>query len=465
MSQSPTITTPAHLREGYGGQAMSQAGMILGTAAYMAPEQAKGRTLDRRADVWAFGCVLYEMLTGHRAFAGDDVSDTLAAVLRAEVDWSLLPATVSPSLRTFLTRCLEKDPKQRVHDIADVRLALEGAFETVAIGTTDPSVSPGSVASAWRRAAPSVVSALATGGLVGVVAWVAWSPGAPSVPITRFTVPLAEDQNFTNTGRQAVAISPDGSQIVYVANSTLYIRPMAAPEARVVPGARVEGGLLNPVFSPDGGWIAFWSAADNAIRRIAVSGGAAVTVCPAERPLGMSWDGDGILFGQIEGIMRVSPVTGGAPELIVKAGVSEVLDTPQMLPDGRTVLFTVTTSVGADRWDKANVVAQALGSSERTVLIKGGSAGRYVPSGHIVYAVGRTLFGVAFDLSRLAVTGGQVSRHRRAQTSQRIPMSRPGPRISACHRVGRSSTFQRPRRRRRRSGSSCGSAQRVRRSR
>ena len=169
-------------------------------------------------------------------------------------------------------RCLKKDPKQRVHDIADVRLALEGAFEAVAIGTTDPGVAPRSLASAWRRAAPSVVSALAAGGLVGVVAWGAWSAGAPPVPVTRFTVALAEDQNFTNTGRQAVAISPDGSQIVYVANSTLYIRPMATPEARVVPGARVQGGLLNPVFSPDGGWIAFWSTADNAIRRIAVSG-------------------------------------------------------------------------------------------------------------------------------------------------------------------------------------------------
>ncbi len=396
LSQSPTVST--------------QAGMILGTAAYMAPEQAKGRTVDRRADVWAFGCVLYEMLTGHRAFAGDDASDTLAAVLRAEVDWTLLPATVPPSLRAFLTRCLKKDPKQRVHDIADVRLALEGAFETVATGTSVPAVAPRPIASAWRRAVPSLVSALAAGAIVGVAWWVwwAWSPDAPSMAVTRFSVPLAEDQNFTNTGRQAVAISPDGSQIMYVANSTLYIRPMATAEARAVPGARGQGGLLNPIFSPDGGWIAFWSAADNAIKRIAVSGGAAVTVCPAERPLGMSWDGDEILFGQIMGIMRVSPATGGAPELIVNAGAGEVLDTPQMLPDGRTVLFTVTTSVGTDRWDKANVIAQALGSSERTVLVKGGSAGRYVPSGHIVYAVGGTLFGAAFDLSRLAVMGGSV---------------------------------------------------------
>ena len=119
------------------------------------------------------------MLTGHRAFAGDDVSDTLAAVLRAEVDWSLLPKTLSPSLRTFLTRCLKKDPKQRVHDIADMRLALEGAFETVAIGITDPGVAPRSLASAWRRAVPSVVSALAAGGLVGVVAWGAWRWARP----------------------------------------------------------------------------------------------------------------------------------------------------------------------------------------------------------------------------------------------------------------------------------------------
>ena len=119
-SQSPTITTPA----------MTQAGMILGTAAYMSPEQARGKAVDKRADIWAFGCVLYEMLTARRAFAGDEVSDTLASVLAREPDWALLPATVPPVLGTYLRRCLHKEPRQRIHDIADVRLALEGAFET-----------------------------------------------------------------------------------------------------------------------------------------------------------------------------------------------------------------------------------------------------------------------------------------------------------------------------------------------
>ena len=146
---SPTITTPAHLRQGFGGQAMTQAGMILGTAAYMSPEQARGKTVDKRADIWAFGCVLYEMLTGQRAFDGEGVSETLARVIEREPDWARLPATLSPALRTYLTRCLQKDPRQRVQAIGDVRLALEGAFETAVAQTAAPAAAAQCAASHW----------------------------------------------------------------------------------------------------------------------------------------------------------------------------------------------------------------------------------------------------------------------------------------------------------------------------
>jgi serine/threonine-protein kinase len=183
---------------------------------------------------------------------------------------------------------------------------------------------------------------------------------------------------------------------------------MSDLEAKPIPGTEIPQGVVNPVFSPDGRSIAFWSGADRTVKRIAVNGGAAVTICTAERPFGMTWDADGILFGQGRaGIMRVL-ASGGEPEILVKVNDSEVAHGPQMLPDGRTVLFTLATGTGTDRWDKAKVVVQPLRSGERKTLIDGGSDGRYLPTGHVVYALGGTLFAVPFDLRRLEVTGEPV---------------------------------------------------------
>ena len=214
-------------------------------------------------------------------------------------------------------------------------------------------------------------------------------------------MPLAAGQDFTNAGRQVVAISPDGTQMVYVANFGLHLRSMSDSVSRPIAGTDVPlGGALNPVFSPDGRSIAFWSAADQTIKRIATNGGAPVPIAPAGRPLGMTWDDAGILFGQSgTGIMRV-PASGGTPTTVVKVNEGELADTPQMLPDGRTVLFTLGTASGTDRWDKAKVVVQS-GSSERKIVIDGGSDGRYLPTGHLVYALGGTLFAVPFDAGRL----------------------------------------------------------------
>ncbi len=186
MSQAPTITTPA----------MTQAGMILGTAAYMSPEQARGKTIDKRADIWAFGCVLFEMLTAKRAFAGEDVTDTLAAVVRSEPPWDGLPDTVSPTLRVYLRRCLQKDPKQRVPDIAAMRLALEGAFETGASQTVAPVFVPQPVV--WRRALPVAV-ALVVGGLaVGLAAWGLWLSTAPRT-VARFEHVVPDSQRIAKS--------------------------------------------------------------------------------------------------------------------------------------------------------------------------------------------------------------------------------------------------------------------------
>jgi eukaryotic-like serine/threonine-protein kinase len=394
LPNSPTITSPVM---------MSAAGIILGTAGYMSPEQAKGLASDKRSDVWAFGCVLYEMLTGRRAFAGDDVSDTLAAVLRSEPDWTALPADVSAATRLLLQRCLEKDRKKRIADMSTARFLIDqpSIVEAAADVTRRPQPPM------WRRAVPFLVTAAFTAAIVAGIAWTLRSSPAPA-PISRFTIPLQEGQVFTNDGRHVIAISPDGSQIVYVADGRLHRRSMASLESVPIPGTEGRQGVLNPVFSPDGRSIAFWVADDRTIKRMAINGGAAVTVCTAERPLGMSWDASGILFGQgSQGIRRVAP-TGGEPETLVRVAAGEVAHGPQMLPDGRHLLFTLATGANADRWDKARVVLQALNSNDRKTLIDGGSDGRVLPTGHIVYALGGTLLAVPFDLKRLEVRGEPV---------------------------------------------------------
>ena len=395
MSMSPTITTPA----------MTQAGMILGTAAYMSPEQAKGRTVDRRADVWAFGAVLYEMLTGQRAFAGEDVSDTLANVLKMEPAWERLPAEVPARIRQVLRACLQKNAKQRIGDVQDVRLALEGAFETTVPGTAAPApaIQPRPL---WRRALPVVAAAVVASAMVGAAAWT-FKPASP-LTVARFAFALGEGQQFPPTGSHHLAVSPDGTLLVYAANSQLYLRSMSDLEPRPIPGTQQTPPPDEPVFSPDSRSIAFYAQVDNTIKKIAVSGGAAVTIRPADAPFGLRWDTDGIVFGQgSKGIMRVS-ANGGRPEVLASVKNGEVAYGPQVLPDGEWVLFTIATAATRDGWDKAQIVVQSLKTSERKTLVSGGSDGRYVPTGHIVYALGGVLFAVPFDLRHLNVTSGPV---------------------------------------------------------
>jgi Tol biopolymer transport system component len=385
-TMSPTITTPA----------MTQMGMILGTAAYMSPEQAKGRPADRRSDIWAFGAVLYEMLTGRRAFEGEDVSDTMASVLKADTNWSAVPTSVPPRVVTAMQRCLQRDPRQRIHDVGDLRLTLDGAFETAAPQGAAMAAAP--PRPLWRRLIP-----VSTAVIVGLAAgYGAWQLRPLPVPaITRFALALPADQRFTNTGRQVVALSPDGSTLVYVANQRLYLRSMGSLEAHVISGSDL-GAILNPVFSPDGQSVAFYTS--NSLKRLAIAGGAAVTICPAQNVWGMSWDDSGIVFGQAnQGILRVSP-NGGVPEVIAAVGNDEVASNPQVLPGGKAVLFSVKKNT--DSWDMGQVVVQPLPTGVRKTLIDGGADGRYVSTGHLVYALSGVLFAVPFDLRGLAVTGG-----------------------------------------------------------
>ena len=392
LSQSPTISLTA---------AATQMGMVIGTAAYMAPEQAKGKVVDKRADVWAFGAVLYEMLTGQKPFVGEDVSDTLALVLKFEPAWDALPPDTPPRICQVIQTCLQKDPKRRVQDIGDVRLAMAGVFETTGGASSDQVVA--GTLPVWQQPVTIAVEVLAALVLGGLAVWSLTRPGPPPPGlVTRFPIPLAADQTFSFANYPMVSISPDGSQVVYVANENLWLRPVDQLQAIQMPGTEFARG---PFFSADGQSIGFW--ADNELRKVSVSGGAPVTIADAPTLLlGASWGADDmILYGLSDGIMQV-PGASGTPALLIPADGDEEIYGPQMLPGGEWVLFTLVAD--GVSWDEAQIVTQSVTTDERTVLIEGGRDGRYLSTGHLVYVLNNVLLAVPFDVDSRQVTGGPV---------------------------------------------------------
>ncbi|HEV2306085.1 MAG TPA: protein kinase [Candidatus Acidoferrales bacterium] len=295
ISSSPTISRMA-----------TQAGIILGTAAYMSPEQAKGKSVDRRADIWAFGCVLYEMLTGKMAFSGETVTDTLAAVIRAEPDWTLLPKDTPTHVRVLLQRCLKKDAKQRLRDIGDARIALEEVLSGVA---KEQMAAAGASRPVWRRALPWVVAALCALVAAGLAAYLYFG-GAARGNGANVTLDVALPDGVSVLTRDSpnVALSPDGKEIVFMGAkgtvSQLYRRSLDEPDAE--PLAGTENGL-GPFFSPDGKWIGFF--ADGKLKRIPADGGRAQILADAPNQRGGSWAPDGSIIFSPEysaGLMEIS---------------------------------------------------------------------------------------------------------------------------------------------------------------
>ncbi len=383
----------------------TQAGMILGTAAYMSPEQAQGKPVDKRTDIWSFGVVLSEMLTGRQLFAGETISDIIAAVLRDKVDWSALPAEAPANLRKLLERCLERDRKRRLRDIGDARNEIADMLSDSPAAESESSEVIASPNTRWREIAWSLAVLLSV-----AVGWILLRPASVthSGPI-HLSITLASMQELGRDGDLLVALSPDGSRLVFEAHQgsepeQLYMRQMDRPEVKPIPGT---AGAANPCFSPDGKWVLFY--ADNKLKKVSLDGGEPQVVCDANWG-GASWGpGDTIVFTRDynTGLWRV-PAAGGAPvELtspdLPKGELGHLW--PQILPDGKSVLFTAFSTP----MEKARIVVISLETKKQQVLIEGGIFARYVSSGHLVYARGKTMMAVPFDLGSLKVTGPAVS--------------------------------------------------------
>ena len=399
-SQSPTLA-----RTG------TAAGLILGTAAYMSPEQARGKPVDKRADVWAFGVLLFEMLTGKRLFDGETVSDVLAAVLTREPQWNELPAATPPSVRRLLRHCLERNPKNRQHDIADARVALDEALT----GAPDDAAAASSARALplWLRPAPwaSLTGTLALA--LALAFWAPWRKAVVPLPPLRLSVELGAPDALVGPGAP-LAISPDGRLLAFTARNAanepwrLYVRPLDALEATPLSGTELAS---SPFFSPDSRWLAFFAAGK--LKKIAVAGGAPVTLCDAPDNRGGTWSEDGTIafmpraaYGM--GLWRVSS-EGGKPEILTSPDQSEGPTTdrwPQALPGGKAILFMA--GVGVGDYESSNILVQPVPQGARKILHRGGYYPRYVQSGHLVFIREGTLFAAGFDPQRLELLGPPV---------------------------------------------------------
>jgi serine/threonine-protein kinase len=401
LADSPTISAAA-----------TQKGVILGTAAYMSPEQARGKLVDKRADIWAFGVVLFEMLTGKNLFSGEDVTSTVARVLEREPDFLTLPKNLHPRIQLMLERCLKKDPKDRYSGISDARVDIQSVL-------ADPSgifVQPVSTAGPRRniRSTLSLIAAVVvlTAIIVGVAIWIL-KPAPPSEPrrVTRFSYELPEGQQFPSD--IMLAVSPDGRQFVYCTTDGLYLRSVDALDARRILGT--DRNSREPVFSPDGQWIAYWSQIEQKLKKIAISGGVPVVLCDTSITFGgLSWSSDNtIVYGDAlgGGVKRISS-DGGTPEILIEANLTKMSTegipvAPQMLPDGKNILFGNLFSL--TDLSNSQITIQSLESGERKVL-GGGITALYLSTGHLLSWQANdnlmSIVAVPFDPNTLEVKGG-----------------------------------------------------------
>ena len=393
---SPTFTSPA----------MTQIGVILGTAAYMAPEQAKGKPVDRRADVWAFGGVLFEMLTGKRAFEGEDVTDVIASIMRAEPEWNALPADTPPAVRKLLKRCLEKDRAKRLDSIAVARYEIQEALASPLTSADEPRPLP------RRSALQLIATGAACAAIAAIATWVTTRPPDAEAPLVRGSVtPITPDALSLDTFLSDVDISPDGTTIAFNGQrqgeaAQIFVRRLDQDVAVPLTGT-TEGRA--PVFSHDGKWISYRVA--NEILKVPVSGGAPQVICRrcAGGLRGVTWFEDGrVVYTTPGGLGGLRMLRPGATEpeslteLNREAGERAHLY-PRALPGGHAVLFTVETTV-----ESRHVAVFDLQSKTTTVLVRGATSPLYATSGHLLYAAAGKVYALPFDLERLTTAGVPV---------------------------------------------------------
>jgi serine/threonine-protein kinase len=399
LSQSPTESHTA-----------TEEGRILGTPAYMSPEQARGQTVDKRSDVWAFGCLLYESLTGRKAFPGGTLSDTIAAVLEREPDWQALPMRTPDGVRCLLRRCLQKDRRHRLREIGDGRIELEEALGIRE--STRPAAAP---ARAGRRvmavAAASSTMAVASLALAG---WLHWNEPAVEQPVTRFSIALPPGEVITATANPSLEISPDGRVLSYMASkpgagNQFFLRMLDELESKTM--ASVTGGV--PTFSPDSQSLCFIDPRTRTIRRAALGGGAPLTITSFDWINRGFWGTDGYLYwtpGTRSGIAR-TPIAGGETRPVTELDEARSEQNHRYahaLPGGSEIVFTAVETM-MESFDDARIVVQSLETGRRKTLIEGGTGSRYSLTGHLLYARSGNLQAVPFDTKTLEVTGPPVT--------------------------------------------------------
>jgi len=401
QSLSPTLTTPAHTLQG----------VIMGTAAYMSPEQAGGGDVDQRSDIWSFGVVLYEMLTGRQLFGGESVARVLARVLERHLDFGALPPGTPVSVRRLLRRCLERDPKRRLRHIADARAEVEEALAGGEAEAPTPVVTPEPAARSRMATAAWAAGTLLVGAGLAIGAGRVLSPPVAH-PLMRFSIAPGNDALANNpAGAPILALSPDGRTLVHgeglLQQRRLFRRDMAFLEVQPIPGT--EGVQANtPFFSPDGQWVGWAGGAPGgvALRRVSLAGGPAATIVEELMIRGVSWGPDDtIVYGSEEGVgLRRVAVTGGVPEDLTTPAEGEIGHyRPDVLPDGNGVLFTVWTG----SVDTAQIAVLDVASREYRPLTSG-TYPRYVSSGHVVFARLNSLWAIPFDAGSLEATGPAV---------------------------------------------------------
>ena len=400
LSESPTMTRGA-----------TEAGVLLGTAPYMSPEQARGKAVDKRTDIWAFGCCLYEALTGRTAFLGETVSDTIARIIEREPDWENLPPTTSASIQRLLQRCLQKDQNRRMRDVGEARIEIE---ESLSEPRDSSQVDFNKGGWKGRTVLALVVAAALLTSIAAAVAFWIFAPPPAHVQkrVTRTVVPLPPNHELYLDSISSIAISPDGEHVAYIARQgnsrQLYLRAIDELKGKAIDGTE---GAIGFFFSTDSQWVGFYGGGN--LMKVSTRGGAAITIAAVGGdPWGASWGPDGrIVFtlGPGSGLSQISE-DGGEPKVLTIPDREQGEKThrlPQVLPGGKAVLFTVGTG-DITSFDDASIALLSLESGDYHVIVEGGTDARYIDTGHLVYARGGSLLAVPFDLDELQAMGPPI---------------------------------------------------------